>query len=39
MAKLSAFADEVTENFLEQVNYLADERVGYIEPRFITKKT
>jgi 3-dehydroshikimate dehydratase len=38
MAKLSAFADEVTENFLEQVKYLADEHVGYIEPRFINKK-
>jgi sugar phosphate isomerase/epimerase len=38
MAKLSAFADEVTENFLEQVKYLAGERVGYIEPRFINKK-
>jgi len=38
MAKLSAFADEVTENFLEQVKYLADEHVGYIEPRFIDKK-
>ncbi len=38
MAKLSAFADEVTENFLEQVKYLADERVDYIEPRFIDKK-
>jgi len=38
MAKLSAFADEVTENFLEQVKYLAGEGVGYIEPRFINKK-
>ncbi|HUU16950.1 MAG TPA: sugar phosphate isomerase/epimerase family protein [Sedimentisphaerales bacterium] len=38
MAKLSAFADEVTENFLKQVKYLAGERVGYIEPRFINKK-
>jgi len=38
MAKLSAFADEVTENFLEQVKYLAGESVGYIEPRFINKK-
>ena len=38
MAKLSAFADEVTENFLEQVKYLAGEDVGYIEPRFINKK-
>ncbi len=38
MAKLSAFADEVTENFLEQIKYLAGERVGYIEPRFINKR-
>lgn len=38
MAKLSAFADEVTENFLEQVKYIAGERVGYIEPRFINKR-
>ncbi len=38
MAKLSAFADEVTDDFLEQVKYLADENVGYIEPRFINQK-
>jgi len=38
MAKLSAFADEVTDSFLEQVKYLAKENVGYIEPRFINKK-
>jgi sugar phosphate isomerase/epimerase len=38
MAKLSAFADEVTDNFLEQVKYLAGEGVGHIEPRFINKK-
>jgi len=38
MAKLSAFADEVTEDFLAQVEYLAGERVGHIEPRFINKK-
>ncbi|MFQ6036653.1 MAG: sugar phosphate isomerase/epimerase family protein [Sedimentisphaerales bacterium] len=38
MAKLSAFADEVTDEFLEQVKYLAKENVGYIEPRFINKK-
>ncbi|UCE46620.1 MAG: sugar phosphate isomerase/epimerase [Phycisphaerales bacterium] len=38
MAKLSAFADEVTEDFLAQVEFLAGERVGYIEPRFINKK-
>lgn len=38
MAKLSAFADEVTDNFLEQVKYLAGERVDYIEIRFVNKK-
>jgi len=38
MAKLSAFADEVTEGFLDQVKYLQGQRVGYIEPRFIDKK-
>jgi len=38
MAKLSAFADEVVEDFLAQVEFLADERVGHIEPRFINKK-
>lgn len=38
MAKLSAFADEVTDDFLEQVEYLVKEGVGYIEPRFIDKK-
>ena len=38
MAKLSAFADEVVDNFLGQVKYLAEENVGYIEPRFINKK-
>jgi len=38
MAKLSAFADEVTDDFLGQVKYLAAEKVGYIEPRFINKK-
>jgi 3-dehydroshikimate dehydratase len=38
MAKLSAFADEVTEDFLGQVQYLAKEGVGYIEPRFIDQK-
>jgi 3-dehydroshikimate dehydratase len=38
MAKLSAFADEVTEDFRGQVEFLAKERVGYIEPRFINRK-
>lgn len=35
MAKLSAFSDEVTENFLGQVEYLAKENVGYIELRSV----
>ncbi len=38
MAKLSAFADEVTEDFRGQVEYLVKEGVGYIEPRFMNKK-
>lgn len=38
MAKLSAFADEVTDDFLEQVKYLAKEGVGFIEPRFVGGK-
>lgn len=38
MAKLSAFADEVTESFSGQVEYLASEKISYIEPRFINKK-
>ena len=38
MAKLSAFADEVTEDFRGQVEFLAKEKVGYIEPRFINRK-
>jgi len=38
MTKLSAFADEVTEDFKAQVEFLAGEKVGYIEPRFINKK-
>ena len=38
MARMSAFADEVTEDFRGQVEYLAQEKVGYIEPRFINKK-
>ncbi len=38
MARLSAFADEVTEDFLAQVEYLAKEKVGFIEPRFINRK-
>jgi 3-dehydroshikimate dehydratase len=38
MAKLSAFADEVTEDFKGQAEYLVSEGIGYIEPRFINKK-
>jgi 3-dehydroshikimate dehydratase len=38
MARLSAFADEVTDDFRSQVEFLAQERVGYIEPRFVNKK-
>ncbi len=38
MAKLSAFADEVTDDFLEQVKYLAGKKVDYIEPCSIRKK-
>jgi sugar phosphate isomerase/epimerase len=38
MAKLSAFADEVTDDFSEQLRYLASEGIGYIELRFINKK-
>jgi len=38
MAKLSAFADEVTDDFREQVKYLAGEKVDYIEIRFVNQK-
>ena len=38
MARLSAFADEVTEDFRGQVEYLVKEGVGHIEPRFVNKK-
>ena len=38
MAKLSAFADEVTEDFSRQVDFLVKEDVRFIEPRFINKK-
>ena len=38
MAKLSAFADEVMDDFRGQVEFLAKEKVGYIEPRFVDKK-
>ena len=38
MAKLSAFADEVTDDFQGQVSYLVSEGINYIEPRFINKR-
>lgn len=38
MAKLSAFADEVIDDFLGQVKYLDSENVGHIELRFLNKK-
>jgi sugar phosphate isomerase/epimerase len=38
MAKLSAFADEVVDDFRGQVEFLAQEKVGFIEPRFVDKK-
>jgi sugar phosphate isomerase/epimerase len=38
MAKLSAFADEVTEDFQGQGRYLVSEGIKYIELRFINKK-
>jgi 3-dehydroshikimate dehydratase len=38
MARLSAFADEVTEDFGGQVEFLVKERVGWIEPRFVNRK-
>jgi sugar phosphate isomerase/epimerase len=38
MAILSAFADEVMDDFAGQVNFLAAEKVGYIEIRFVNQK-
>lgn len=38
MAKLSAFADEVSESFAEQAKFLVEQGVGYIEPRFVDRK-
>jgi len=38
MAKLSAFGDEAVDDFFGQVKFLAGEKVGYIEPRFLNKK-
>ena len=38
MTKLSAFADEVTEKFRDQVEFLTSENVSYIEFRFLDGK-
>jgi sugar phosphate isomerase/epimerase len=38
MARLSGFGDEVTDDFLGQVRFLASEKVPCIEPRFINGK-
>ena len=38
MAVLSAFADEVTDDFSGQVSYLASQHLRFIEIRFVNKK-
>lgn len=38
MAKLSAFADEVSQNFNEQVKFLVSENIRFIELRFVDGK-
>ena len=38
MAELSAFADEVSDDFLQQVQFLASENIGHIEIRFVNRK-
>ena len=38
MAQLSAFADEVSESFLTQVQFLNEQNIKFIEPRFINKQ-
>ena len=38
MARLSAFADEVSDDFQEQVDYLVAEGIGHIEIRFVDRK-
>jgi len=35
MARISAFADEVVEDFPGQIEFLASQKVRYIEPRFL----
>ena len=38
MARLSAFADEVSDDFSEQVRFLVAEEIGHIEIRFVDRK-
>lgn len=38
MVKLSAFADEVTDDFIGQIKFLAEQKINYIELRFVNKK-
>jgi len=38
VVKLSAFADEVTDDFIGQVKFLTDNKVNFIEIRFVDKK-
>ncbi|MHC4762730.1 MAG: hypothetical protein ACYS71_05070 [Planctomycetota bacterium] len=39
MAKLSAFADEVTDDFKGQIEFLTSQSVGSIELRFVNGKS
>lgn len=38
MIKLSAFADEVTDDFIGQVKFLSEQKINYIELRFVNQK-
>jgi sugar phosphate isomerase/epimerase len=38
MAELSAFADEVSDDFSQQVRFLVAEKIGHIEIRFVNRK-
>lgn len=38
MAKISAFADEVANDFAKQIEFLVSEGIGYIEIRFVNGK-
>jgi len=38
MVTFSAFADEVSTDFLEQLRFLQSQQIGYIELRFVNKK-